>query len=87
MSDPAWQAIVDAVVEALATPALALVRPDSFIYWPYLVSAAVIALFVYVFSRPLRRLSLTRLLDSALSREIWLCKSTVTDFRFYFVGE
>lgn len=68
------------VVEALLEPLRALGRPDSRVYWPYLVGAALLATGVWL-ARPRPRGSLFAFL---FPRSVWLHPSALLDYRLLF---
>lgn len=81
-----WDALLhDAMIRVMA-PFLTYLFPNSMFYWPYLLSAAAIAIVVYVVARPLRDFSLSRMLAAALNPRIWFAKSARADYRYYVVN-
>jgi sterol desaturase/sphingolipid hydroxylase (fatty acid hydroxylase superfamily) len=69
-------------VTALADPIAALDQPSQRVFWPFLLSSALIAAVAMLASR--REGSLFALLRRASSRRIWLHPSAVLDYKLMF---
>ncbi len=81
-----WDALLNEAMMRVMAPFLSFMFPTNMYYWPYLVSATLIAVTVYILARPLREYSLPRMLKSALNPRIWFAKSARADYRFYVVN-
>jgi sterol desaturase/sphingolipid hydroxylase (fatty acid hydroxylase superfamily) len=84
--DIGWQALLQEAVARVFAPFLAFFFPTNMYYWPYLISAVLIAVAVYVLARPLRDFSLPTMIKAAFNPHIWFAKSARADYRFYVVN-
>src|SRR6188474_3616830 len=71
----------------LAKAATSFTLPDSFLYWPFLVSALCLALLVAAFAaRANENDSWWRSLGDQFSRRIWWHRSARADYSLYFAN-
>ncbi|MDP6953703.1 MAG: sterol desaturase family protein [Alphaproteobacteria bacterium] len=67
-------------------PILAVAVPSSMFYWPYLLSAALLAIAAYVFARRRTAFSFSGMMRAALNKRIWLSRSALADYRFFLIN-
>ena len=81
-----WEALWHRATEIIVAPVFAFLRPANNYYWPYLLSAVVIAAIAYVLARSLRTFPVVAMLRAALNPRSWLAKSAKADYRDYIVN-
>lgn len=75
------------VTTVVIQPFFAVLRDTELLYWPYLLSAAVLTVLVYLTARGSRRGIVVRgHTGSYFSRAIWWHPSARADYRFYVVN-
>jgi sterol desaturase/sphingolipid hydroxylase (fatty acid hydroxylase superfamily) len=78
---------LDYVTTHLSKALTAVTQPDSFLYWPYLVSAAILAVAVAACSaREAGRQSCFESLRRLLSRRTWWHRSARGDYQLYLAN-
>ena len=86
--DPATeQAIYDTVFDVtsrLIAPFFAVLRSNELLYWPFLLSAVLLALAVFVWSQ--RSVNLAAFRRAYFSKAVWWHPSARADYRFYIVN-
>ena len=81
-----WAALAEHLTISVVAPFLAFLFPESMFYWPYLVSAVVLALAVAMLARRRDGHFWSRLFKAAFDRRIWLARSALADYRYYVVN-
>ena len=81
-----WDALWHQATAIIVAPAFAFLTPANNYYWPYLLSAVVVAAIAYAATRPLRTFSVVAMLRAAFNPRIWLAKSAKADYRYYIVN-
>ncbi len=71
------------VVSALIKPLFAFNQHDSFLYWPFLAAALVLAMVVFLRNR---EDGATNFFGRYFSREIWGHVSAKADYKFYYIN-
>lgn len=80
-------AILDYVSSSFTKAATAIAHPDSFVYWPYLLSALVVAIFATALTaRGTGGQSWAAAIRDQMSARIWWHRSARADYSLYFAN-
>jgi sterol desaturase/sphingolipid hydroxylase (fatty acid hydroxylase superfamily) len=76
--------IMEYISRQLTKAVVAVTQPESFLYWPYLAFAFLVAFIVLLSDR--RRGHYWHSVREQLSRRIWWHRSALADYQFYFAN-
>jgi sterol desaturase/sphingolipid hydroxylase (fatty acid hydroxylase superfamily) len=78
--------VIGQAIFMILRPFLAVVQKDSFLYWPYLLSALAVALLVYALIERRRGVPFGQFLGTLFSPKVLWHRSARVDYKFYFVN-
>ncbi|MGB1111381.1 MAG: hypothetical protein ACPG4N_13555, partial [Gammaproteobacteria bacterium] len=76
--DSIWHQLIYGSVYYGLQPLVAVLKRDSFFYWPYLLSFALVSVLLFWLKR--------EYVVGAFSKAVWWCASSRADYRFYFIN-
>lgn len=78
--------VIGQAVVAILQPFLAVIQKDSFLYWPYLLSALFVALLVFALVERRRGVSFGQFMGTLFSPRVLWHRSARVDYKFYIVN-